>query len=101
MLLLRHARGGKANSWADGPNREPVKAAGVAPVVPVRIEVEAFGAAVRADPTRPVDAPAASIVELGAVTQAGGREEDGVAVRAFHFVAVLDILRGTRPGAAG
>lgn len=59
---------------ADGPNREPVVAVVVVPVVFVRIEVEVAGvvAVGRVERTRPVVAPAASIVELGTETVAGG-----------------------------
>ena len=63
--LSRHARGGKANSWADGPHREPVVAAVVVPAAPARIEAEVAGEAAvgRAERTRPVVASAAGIVE--------------------------------------
>ena len=95
-----HARGERQILWADGPNRESDVAVAGAPVVSARIEVQAEGvAAVARERTRPEAAPAASKVELGTGTVAGGRHEDGVAVRAFHFVAVLAILRGPRPGA--
>ena len=53
-----------------------------------RNEVEVAGVdAVRRDErTRPVDAPAAGTDELGTFAAAGGRQEDGVAVRAIYLL---------------
>ena len=74
--------------WADGPHREPVVAVVAVTVVYARSEVEVAGVdAVRRDErTRPVDAPAAGTDELGTFAAAGGRQEDGVAVRAIYLL---------------
>ena len=74
--------------WADGPHREPDVAVGVVPAVYVRTEVEVAGveAAGRAERTRPVVAFAAGIEEYGTFAVAGGRQEDGVAVRAIYLL---------------
>ena len=73
--------------WADGPHREPVEAGVVVPAARARIEAEVAGAvaAGRVEQTRPEVASAAGIVESGTSAVAGGRQEDGVAVRfALH-----------------
>ena len=103
MILLRHARvGRRANLWADWPHREPVVTGVDVSVVAVRTEVESEGVGVvdRAVRTRPVVAHDACTAEPGTVAVvARGRQEDGVAVRAVHLIAVHAVLCGPCPGA--
>ena len=65
------------------------------------MEVEAVGAIAfgRAERTRPAVTLAAGIFEPGNFAVAGGRQEDGVAVRAVHLIAVHAVLCGPCPGA--
>ena len=94
MILLRHARGGRANLWADWTHREPAVTAEAVPVVLVRTDVEVAGDAAvgRAERTRPV-VTLADIVEHGTFAVAGGRQEDGA--RGPRLCASQAV--GTRP----
>ena len=92
----------QAKLWAYGPHREPVAAAEYVQAALARIEVEAAGlvAVPCAERTRPVVAIYAGMVELGTCAVACDRQEDGVAVRAFHLIALHAVLRRPGPGAS-
>ena len=86
--------------WADGPHRIPVGAVDVVPAKFARTEEEVEGVGGGGvERTRPIVAAEAGIAELRTIAAAGGRQEDAVAVHAFHFVAVLAVLSGPCPGA--
>lgn len=99
LIPLRHARVGRTNLWADWPHRAPEITAGEAPTDFI-VRSAAYGpsaVAGRIERTRHDCTKIACFFELGTTAPAGGRQEDGVAVRTVYLIAVHAVLCDPEP----